>query len=181
MSRLKAVPDFRGNLPAVCKRQLCRNDCSDHRNLFRSRYQPAFYRRRHHHVLLLQRTGNYHRRNEQDVLYPVPVICRKCVCKCIDVCAGRIKPWGIILKFNRIKNRRRKLSSNGGFLYSISISRFLLFNMCDQFLTIFTGIDHDGVASPQLVSQDDLRSQCLHILLGARWLSAPMPGSIWPR
>ena len=37
--------------------------------------------------------------------------------------------------------------------------------MCDQFLTIFTGIDHDGIASPQLVSQDDLRSQCLHILL----------------
>lgn len=102
-----SVPDFRGNLPAVCKRQLCRNDCSDHRNLFRSRYQPAFYRRRHHHVLLLQRTGNYHRRNEQDVLYPVPVICRKCVCKCIDVWRWAYSALG---DYSKNKNRRWKIS-----------------------------------------------------------------------
>lgn len=118
-----SVPDFRGNLPAVCKRQLCRNDCSDHRNLFRSRYQPAFYRRRHHHVLLLQRTGNYHRRNEQDVLYPVPVICGKCVCKCIDVCAGRIQPWGIILK---IKTAAGRSLLQRRFLLFPGISRFFI-------------------------------------------------------
>ena len=48
------VPNFRRNLPALCRSQLRRTDRGNHRNLLCSSNQPTFHRRCHHHVFLLR-------------------------------------------------------------------------------------------------------------------------------